>query len=180
MKLVILGPPGSGKGTQAKLLVKRLRLNYISGSDIIKKEIKKGRKDANLMKKDMALGKLIPDELMDSLMKKHIPKDNYLSDGYPRRINEALFIDRLNKPNFVIFLDVPFNIVKDRLIKRTKIENRVDDTPKVIYKRIKVYKKETKPVINHYKKLGILLKVNGVGSVNEVDKRIRGVLKSVC
>ena len=176
MKLVILGPPGSGKGTQAKLLVKKFKLKYISGSALISEEIKKRVKHADLFKKDMAAGLLIPDRFMDYLIKKHLPKDNYLSDGYPRRTKEANFLDKLNKPDIVIFLDVPMNITKARMIKRAKIENRIDDTPKIITRRIKIYKKETMPVINHYKKLGLLMNINGIGSINKINKEIIEVL----
>src|SRR3989344_913570 len=120
MKLIMLGAPGSGKGTQAKLLAKDLKLKHVS-SDILRKEIKKGTNMGKIFKEYMDRGDLIPDNLINKFVIKNMPKNNFILDGYPRRIKEAEFLDEKNKPEKVVFLKVNYNILKKRLLKRAKI-----------------------------------------------------------
>ena len=172
----MLGPPGSGKGTQAKLLAEDLKLKHIVASDLIKEEIKNSSSKGKLMKSYLTQGKLVPENLVGSLIKEVLPENNFLLDGYPRTVMQAEFLDGLNKPNKVIFLDAPIKILKDRMLKRAKIENRVDDTPEIINLRLEIYKKETNPLLDYYKDR--LIKVNGNRSVEEIEKELLKKLKN--
>ena len=99
MKIIILGAPGSGKGTQARLLAKKLKLKHIVASDLIKKEISKKNENARLINLYLKQGKLIPDKIVDSIIKENIQKNNFILDGYPRTIEQAEFLNKLNKPD---------------------------------------------------------------------------------
>ncbi|MBS3174566.1 nucleoside monophosphate kinase [Candidatus Woesearchaeota archaeon] len=170
MKIVILGAPGSGKGTQAKLLSKDLKLKHVITSDLIKEEIKKKTPKGKLLGLYMYNGKLIPDNLVDQIIKSSLPKNNFILDGYPRTIEQAEFLEKLNKPDKVIFLEVSDNILKERILKRSKIENRVDDTIDIIKIRLEVYKKETKPLLDYYKNK--ILKISGNNQPETINKEI--------
>ncbi|HLC85949.1 MAG TPA: nucleoside monophosphate kinase [Candidatus Nanoarchaeia archaeon] len=175
MKLIILGPPGSGKGTQARLLKRDLKLKHIS-SDILRNEIKKKTKLGKIFEKYINRGDLVPDHLINPLIKKHIPKDNFIIDGYPRRVGEAKYLDNYCRPDHVIFLDVPKNALIKRLLKRAKIEGRKDDTLDIIKERFRVYEKETKPVIKHYKNK--MIKITGNKKPEIVEKELLKILNN--
>lgn len=170
MKLVLLGPPGTGKGTQAKLISKKLKISLITTGDIIRKEIAKKTKLGILAKKYNDKGLLIPDKYIVEIVKNKIKnKKNYLIDGFPRNLKQAKMFDNKNVDK-VIYIYSTKNIIIKRLLKRAKIEGRKDDTPEVIKKRIEVYKKETKPLLEYYKDK--LVKVKGEQNVEYVFKDI--------
>ena len=170
MKLIILGPPGSGKGTQAELISKDFKLKHIIASDLIKNEIKNKTKEGKLMNLYLSQGKLVPDELIIPIFKKNIPKNNYILDGFPRTLKQAEFLNEISKADKIIFLDVPKKVIKERLVKRAKIENRIDDNLKIINIRLEVYEKDTKPLLDYYKNNLIL--IQGNKTVNEIEKDI--------
>ncbi len=170
MKLLIFGPPGSGKGTQAQLLSKDFKLEHIS-SDILREEIKKGTLLGKKIQSYMQKGDLVPDDLMISLVKNNLSKNNFILDGFPRTLKEAKFLDKYNKPDNVIVLDVPFHTLKSRLLKR----NRNDDTPELIKHRFKVYSEQTAPILKFYKDRIIL--VDGDRKVEEIEEDLRILLK---
>ena len=114
MKIVIIGAPGSGKGTQAGILAKELRLKHIVASEIIRKETRKN----NSIRKIIERGDLLPEKIIEPIMRKHIPKDNFIIDGYPRKISQAKLLEKINKPDIVLVLDAPSTILKKRLLKR--------------------------------------------------------------
>lgn len=175
MKVVILGPPGSGKGTEAKLVSKILKLKYISSSGALREEIKKGTNVGKNIKVLMDRGELVDSEVIDKIIKNFIPKNNYIIDGYPRKISEAVYLDNFNKPNIILFLDVPFSVLKKRILNRAKIENRSDDTLEVIKHRYSVYKKETEPLLKYYKDR--IIKIDGNRSIEVIKKDIIKRLK---
>jgi len=175
MKIIILGAPGSGKGTQARLLAKKLKLKHIVASDLIKKEISKKNENARLINLYLKQGKLIPDKIVDSIIKENIQKNNFILDGYPRTIEQAEFLNKLNKPDKIILLDTPDKILKERLLKRAKIENRIDDKLSIIKIRLEVYKKEIKPLLDYYKKN--LIKINGDNHQESIKNQILKALK---
>ena len=166
MKIVIIGAPGSGKGTQANILSKELKLKHIVASDIIKKETRKNIS----IKKIIEHGDLLPEKIIEPRMKKHMPKNNFIIDGYPRKISQARILDKINKPDIVLVLEAPLTLLKKRLLKRAGIEKRADDNEKTIEHRSKVYNKETKPLLKYYKNR--IIKIDAKGTPEKVNKKI--------
>ena len=175
MKLIILGAPGSGKGTQAKLLAKDLKLKHISTGDLFREEYKKETKLGIEAHKYWGKGNLVPEDITKDLILKNLPKNNYLLDGYPRTIYQAKFLDENFTPDFIIVLDVPFHTLKFRLLRRAKIEGRSDDTEEIIKERFKVYRKQTSPLLKYYKDKIIL--VDGDRKIEEIEKELIPILK---
>jgi adenylate kinase len=176
MRLVILGPPGSGKGTQAKELAKDLKLKHISSGDLLRREVAKNSVLGKKIKPYMKKGDLIPDILMDHFMKKVVPKNNYIIDGYPRRIKEAEYLDTIADIEQVIFLDVPFHVLQARLLKRAKIEGREDDNLETIKERFKVYREETQPLLKYYKDK--ILLIDGDNTPDAIERELLKLLKN--
>lgn len=169
MKIIIFGPPGSGKSTIARELSKYFKLKYVS-SDILRREVKSNSRLGKIIKIYMEGGELIPSNIMDSIIKINLPKNNFILDGYPRTLKEAKFLSNLNKPDKVVVLYIGFHTAKSRLLKRAKIEGRSDDTPELIAHRFKIYKKQTLPVLKCYKDK--IIKVNANKKPEEVKKYI--------
>ena len=178
MRLILLGPPGSGKGTQTHLL-KKLNFKVISVGKILRKESKQKTKIGKLINKVISKGKLVPDTLANRIIKKRVKKykGNFVVDGYPRDLVEAKFIYNLVKIDKVFFLDANKKILINRLNNRYKLLKRGDDKPEVIKKRFKVYEKETVPAINYFKKKKLLIKINANKTINEIFKEIKPHLK---
>lgn len=204
MRLVILGPPGSGKGTHSKILSKKLGLKHISTGDVIREEIKKqtdfGKKCREFVKK----GKLVPDEIIISILKSTLPDDDFILDGFPRTLNQAKMLDTITNIDKVIFMEVSDDEIVSRLSSRlqcprcgriygkdikprsnnlcdfcnTKLVRRNDDKPNVIKQRLRVYHKTTEPLIKYYEKKGILKHVNAQGDVAEVATRVYNAIIS--
>ncbi len=174
MKLIIFGPPGSGKSTQANVISKEFKLKHIS-SEILKNEVKKGTKLGKEFEKYIEKGDLVPENLILPLIKKFIVKDNFISDGFPRTLTEAKFLDKYAKPDIVLVLDVPYHVLKSRLLKRAKLEHRIDDNEDTIKERFKVYRKQTRPLLKYYKDRITL--IDGDDSVENIEKEIVKILK---
>jgi|SRR3989344_6466038 len=171
MKIVILGAPGSGKDTAAKKIEKKFRLNQLVLGDYFKQEYKNKTKIGKAAYKYWSKGILCPDKLVIQIIKKNLNKDNYLLNGFPRNIKQANFLNKINKPNVVIYLDVPKKILIKRLLDRAKIENRLDDEINVIRKRLTIYNTKTRPLIKFYK--SILIKINGNRKPESIFKDIK-------
>lgn len=197
MKLTIIGPPGSGKSSQADLLAKKLRLKHIEIGDLLRKEIRKGTKLGKKVKNIIDNGNLVPCNLVWNIAKKEFNK-NYILDGFPRDLIEAKLLDNHANLNAAIFIHVNNKEILKRLTNRwycscgmnynslmnkpkkdhicdkcsRKLLQREDDKSNIIKKRIKVYQKETNPVIDFYRKKKILIKVNGSKSIKEILKEI--------
>ncbi|MBI2673611.1 nucleoside monophosphate kinase [Candidatus Woesearchaeota archaeon] len=200
MKLSIIGPPGSGKGSQAELFEKELKLKHISVGDLLREESKKNTALGKTIKKILNKGDLVPSKIVWQITKKEISsvRDNFILDGFSRELIEAKVLDKHIGLDGVIFLHISDNEILRRLSNRwscscgmtynllnykprkdklcdncgRKLYKREDDRPDVIKKRIKVYKKETIPVVDYYKKNNLLIKVNGVKKPKEVFKEI--------
>ena len=171
MKIAIIGAPGSGKGTQAEIIAKYLKLKHITASNIIKKEMKKN----SSIKKIVDNGDLLRERIIEPIMMKHIPKDNFIIDGYPRKISQARILDKINKPDIILVLEAPLKLLKKRLLKRAKIEKRTDDKDNVIEHRFKVFEKETKPLLKYYKNR--IIKIGAKGTPEKVNEIIVGKIK---
>ncbi len=174
MKLVFLGPPGAGKGTQAKILSYKLGIPHISTGDIFRENIKNktelGKKASEFSDK----GLLVPDEVTNAMVQERLKRDDcskgYILDGYPRTIPQAKFLDQIQNIDRVVYFYLGDKTTIERMLNRAKDSNRIDDTEEVIKKRIKVYKKQTQPLIEYYKKKGILLEIDAKPSIEEISK----------
>lgn len=154
MKLILIGPPGAGKDTQAASLNKKYNIPIISAGDIIREEIKNKTKDGLIFKNYYEKGELYPGEILDNLIFEKIKdKENFILNGYPRTIEQAKNLKI--KIETVIYI----NTSKKNIIKRLVGRGRSDDVREIIEHRIKVYEKETKPLLKFYEKE--LIKVNG-------------------
>lgn len=201
MKLVILGPPGSGKGTVSERLTKDFHLLHVSIGDLLRKEAKKNTTLGKKISSYIDKGNLVPATIAVNLAKKAVGKKNdFLFDGFPRSLDQATLIEDLDI-DAVIYLDVQEKEVVKRLAGRLndpltgktyhakylpppknilkRLVQRKDDTPKVIKERFKVYHRKTEPVINYYLKKGILKKINGSGNPKEVYARVKKVVKEL-
>ena len=170
MRLIILGPPGAGKGTQSKLIAKKYGLKNISIGNVLRKEIKKRTKLGIKVKPYIERGDLAPDSTVYKIIKPYLLKGNFIMDGFPRHINQVKLIKE--KINAAVFLDCKKEVIIKRLLRRRKLEHRKDDDEETIEYRWLVYKRKTIPVIEHYKKSGILITVNGNFNIKEVFKEI--------
>lgn len=177
MILVFLGPPGSGKGTQAKLLGEKLGIPQIVAGDMLREEAKKSTEIGRKVKECIDAGRLAPEEATIELIRRRIKepdaRSGFILDGFPRspvqaKALEEMFTEKSVELDKVIYLYVPEEVAVQRLLRRSALEGRVDDNEEVIRTRFEVYEKETKPLIEYYQKLGKLVKLEAVGSINEV------------
>lgn len=182
-RLIFLGPPGSGKGTQAKTLADTWSLPHISTGDILRQALKDKTPLGIKAQSYMDRGELVPDKLVEDMVSDRLsqPDTNsgWLLDGFPRTVNQALFLEELlrklsHNGEKVINLEVPDDVVVERLLER----GRKDDAEEVIRRRLEVYRNETKPLINYYSDRQRLLKVNGNQSQEEVTDEIKKVIAS--
>ncbi len=185
MRIVLLGAPGSGKGTQAALLVEQLKVPHISTGALLRNAAKKGTELGLRAKSIIDRGELVPDDIMAGIIEERLGRedvaDGYILDGYPRNLAQAKSLDsmlvRLGKPaDEVIHIDVdPEQIIK-RLARRAKEEDRVDDAEQTVRNRMRVYAEQTAPVADYYAERGMLTRVLGDGQKEEILQRILSVL----
>ncbi|KAM0673080.1 hypothetical protein GVAV_003426 [Gurleya vavrai] len=175
MKLIIIGPPGSGKGTQAKMLSQKYRsinLNHISTGDLLRAEIKKGTEKGDKINNLISNGQFVPDSLIEELLEPEI-KNNFILDGYPRNLSQA---ERFKtNVDCVIFLELEMDDCINRILKRG--EGRADDNIEIAKERIGIYVKNTAPVVEFFDKKKILHRINGMKSVNEIFNQICEIVK---
>ncbi len=184
INLVLFGPPGSGKGTQAEKLEEAFDLFHISTGDLLRTEIKNETPLGKKAKSYVEEGKLLPDELivdmMDHTIQNHQDKEGFIFDGFPRTIAQAEALDQLLKKHQetvteVLQLKVSEKELISRLLKRGETSGREDDQDEeTIKKRIKEYEEKTAPVADYYKKDGKLVTVDGEGTVDEIFERLKG------
>jgi adenylate kinase len=181
MRIVFLGPPGSGKGTQAKLLAERLKVPAISTGDMLRAAVREGTPLGLKAKAVMEAGELVSDDLMIGLIRERISRPDarpgFLLDGFPRTVEQAVALDGLLKGNekrlsTVVNLSVPGAVLIDRLAGRSGQENRSDDRRETVLERLRVYRQKTEPLIEFYRRRGLLTDVDGVGEVSEIADRI--------
>jgi adenylate kinase len=185
MRIVILGAPGSGKGTQAKLLVEHLGVPHISTGVLLRNAAKRGTELGLKAKSIIDQGELVPDDIMSDMIEERLGRDDvangFILDGYPRNLAQAASLDamleRLGRPaQEVIHIDVdPEQIIK-RIAKRAKEEGRSDDTEKTVRNRMRVYAEQTAPVADYYAERSLLTRVLGDGRKEEILQRILSVL----
>ena len=186
MKLLIMGPPGVGKGTQASRIKSRLNIAHLSTGDILRTKIEQKTDTGVQAKLYMDAGKLVPDQILLNIIQDRIKNPDcdsgYLLDGFPRTLPQAVGLEKIMESithtlDMVISLTADENELVERLIKRGKESGRSDDTPEVIRNRQKIYWEQTAPLVDFYKNKGILKKVDGLGEISEITERILIVLK---
>ena len=176
-----MGPPGVGKGTQAKILSQNLKILHLSTGEILRKEIQNKTKIGKIAKSFIDRGQLVPDNIILDIISQQIStekiKYGYLLDGFPRTIAQAeglnnLMSEKSHHLDAVISLTADEEELINRLIKRGKDSGRSDDTPTIIKQRQKVYWEQTSPLIDYYIKKNVLLEIDGLGTVPEIRDRI--------
>lgn len=175
MNLIILGPQGSGKGTQAKLLAEKYGLANISTGALLRAEVVGGSAKGKLIGEILESGKLVPSAVAEDVIEPAIlsAKSGFVLDGSPRNLEEAKSLDHLLSQNNikidkVILLNIPREETFARLQKRAEIEHRTDDTPKVISERLNVYENDTLPVVENYRRQGNLLEIDGTPIIETI------------
>ncbi len=175
-KILILGPQGCGKGTQAALLAKKLSIPQLSMGLLLRETAKGTSQLADEIRNAQTAGTLVPDTVAIKVLGLRLqePDTNrgYILDGYPRNEEQYRASLALVEPSMVLVIEVPPEVSIPRLANRAKLEHRLDDTPEVIEKRLKIYEVDTRPMIRHYEDRGLVRFVDGVGSVEEVAQRI--------
>ena len=184
--LIIFGSPGAGKGTQSEKIAKALSLKPLSTGYLLRKEVTSNSKLGKGIEKIMKTGSLVPDYIVDDIIKTEIAqnktKSNFIFDGYPRTLSQSILLDSLfsiKQRPILIHLQVSENEVINRLKIRKEQLNRVDDNEKVIKDRLKIYKKTIKPLLNYYKSRNRLIEINGEGKIEDIFLRIIEKLKNL-
>ncbi|PIN81108.1 adenylate kinase [Candidatus Woesearchaeota archaeon CG10_big_fil_rev_8_21_14_0_10_30_7] len=197
MKLLLIGPQGSGKGTQGKILQDKYGWQNISSGDLLRAE---KAKDPSFEKKyGLDKGNLVPDNVIAELIEKRIKEDDckkgYILDGFPRRVSQAKILDVLVNIDYAILIDVPDELCVERLSARrmgedgtiyginnpvpkgVEVYQRPDDYPEAIQHRLNQYHEETEPMLEYYKKQEKLIQIDGTGTPQEVFERVKKELK---
>ena len=188
MKIILLGPPGAGKGTQAEVISKKLEIPHISTGDILRESIKNKTSLGERAKKIMDAGELVSDEIILGIIQERISQsdcsDGYLFDGFPRSEDQADMLNNLLEEikvgiSKVILLDVDQSILLQRINKRKEEEGRDDDSEEILKSRLDVYFTQTQPLIDYYSNLKILEKVDGTMEIIQVNQRINSILEAI-
>ena len=181
MRLVLLGAPGSGKGTQAARLKDHLQVPHISTGDLLRAEVAAGSPLGRQAREVMARGDLVSDDILLGMLETRFSRadtrNGFILDGYPRNLAQAAALDgllqRIDQPmDVALQLEVDNELLINRLAGRAKAEDRADDSPDAVRYRLQVYDQQTAPVIEFYRAHGQLTMVDGVGSLDEVFNRI--------
>ena len=185
MNIILFGPPGAGKGTQTKYLVKKLNAYQISTGDILREEIKKDSEIGKKIINNMNEGKFVSDEIVNSLLKNYVfdpnKKEKLIFDGYPRSLSQAKNLDILLKESkqsihFIFFLDVNKETIIKRIEKRKILEKRSDDDLETILKRYDTYIETTRPVMNYYSKNSNFHEIDGSLEIDQITSKIEAFL----
>jgi adenylate kinase len=185
MRLILMGPPGAGKGTQAKFVAERFGIPAISTGDIFRANVSQGTPLGVEAKRYMDAGEYVPDEITNLMVRNRIDEPDaepgFLLDGYPRTLAQVEELDGMIKHtghqlDAVVVLTVDSDEIVQRLLQRAQVEGRADDTEDVIRRRQEVYVEQTEPLIDVYRNRGILVEIDGMGEVDEVTQRIFAAL----
>lgn len=187
LNIVIFGPPGSGKGTQSENLIKKYNLAHISTGDLLRKEISTNTQLGALAKSHMDKGELVPDDVIIGMIDSYLDRmgnvNGVIFDGFPRTVAQAQALKELlasykTSVAVCLNLEVPNDELMTRLIERGKTSGRSDDNEVTIKARLDVYDKQTKPVLDFYKKEGVAVNIKGVGSIDAIFADIADAVDS--
>lgn len=185
MRLILLGPPGAGKGTQAREISRRLGVPAISTGDIFRRNVSTGTPLGVEASRYMDAGEYVPDQLTNAMVRDRLAEEDcakgFLLDGYPRTVAQvdtldAMLEERGERLDAVIEIVADPDVVVERLLGRAVVEGRVDDTEDVIRRRLAVYAEQTAPLADVYAARGLLRPVDGIGAVEEVTDRLLDAL----
>ena len=184
MRLVLLGPPGSGKGTQAELLAARLGVPTISTGDMVRAVIESGNELGRQVDQLVASGALVDDQTMASLVRRRLTEadaaNGFLLDGYPRTLPQAdTLASILAEQGRRLDGTLVFNVPKDELLRRLLGRQRADDREEIIRHRLEVYRRQTEPLVQHYRDLELLREISGDDSIEAVEAAIVEALELV-
>jgi adenylate kinase len=183
--LLIMGPPGAGKGTQAKTLAGRHGVPAISTGDIFRAHVAEGTELGKVAREYLDRGEYVPDTITNDMVAERLSRPDcapgFLLDGYPRTLDQVAALDRIlaasgRALDTVVALTVDPEELVSRLVRRAEVQRRTDDTEDVIRRRQEVYAEETAPLLAEYDARGLLVTVDGSGSVDEVSARVRASL----
>ena len=188
MNVILFGAPGAGKGTQANFLINEFDLIQISTGDMLRESVKHQTELGKKVENIMANGDLVPDEIIFSLISNRLNdkdvKNGFIFDGFPRNLKQAEKLEQImNQRNinldFVFHIDVDEDILASRIENRAKQEKitRKDDTSAVLIERLKVYNRETKPVLDYYSKKNVLNVIDGMSTIEQVSSNIAMKIK---
>jgi adenylate kinase len=181
MRLILMGPPGAGKGTQAKFVAEHFGIPAISTGDIFRANVSKGTELGLKAQEFMDAGEYVPDEVTNLMVRHRIDEEDaapgFLLDGYPRTLAQVEELDGMirftgHSLDAVVVLTVDADEIVQRLLQRAQLEGRPDDTEDVIRRRQELYAEQTEPLIGVYRERGLLIEVDGMGEVSEVTARI--------
>ena len=185
MNVVIFGPPGAGKGTQAQNIVKKFNLHQVSTGDLLRSEIRNKSEIGKEIEEIISNGDFATDDIVNKIIKNIIfdpqKKDKLIFDGYPRSLSQAKDLDMFlkdsgQKISFIFFLNVNKEVIIERIEKRKKIENRSDDDLNTILKRYDTYMETTKPVLEYYSKNPNFHEIDGALKIDEITNKIDAFL----
>jgi adenylate kinase len=189
VNFLIFGPPGSGKGTQSVRLAEKFNLLHLSTGDMLRAEITAGTELGKKMSLIMSKGELVPDEVVIEMIAHKIDSSKgsagFLFDGFPRTVAQTVSLEKMlnergMKIDQMLVLDVDHNELVKRLIARAELSGRPDDKdPAVIENRIDVYKEKTEPIINYCNQKGLYQPVNGMGTIDDIFKRLSDHMKKL-
>jgi len=188
MNIIIFGPPGAGKGTQAKFIVNKYNLYQLSTGELLREEIKNKTDLGSQISSIINSGELVSDEIVSNLIEKFISNDNYknqiIFDGYPRTLSQAKNLEILlkkynQKIDLVLKLTVSLETVKKRILERQIKEDRADDNEEIAIKRFETYEKSAEPVIGYYKQSDLLKSVNGEAGISEINSEISDLIDTI-
>jgi adenylate kinase len=183
VNILIVGPQGAGKGTQAKRIADEYGIPHLATGDLYRQAIAQGSELGTLVEPILASGQLVPDEITIPIVKDEILRaaDGFVLDGYPRNLAQAEALDSMladiDRPlDVVLLLEIDDAIARERLLERARIEGRPDDTPDVIDRRLATYHEQTEPIVEHYLPTGKVVKIHAERTIGEVWVEIQSAL----
>jgi adenylate kinase len=182
IRLILFGAPGSGKGTQATLLSEEFEIDHISTGDMLRKEVTFATPLGLEIKSILSSGALVSDEIVFKLVEQKIALvDSFIIDGFPRTLNQGnIFVDILNKYSkpltLAIYLEVDEDEILQRIVERSKVEERVDDSVEIVKERLRIFNRDTLPVVNFFDSMNVLRRVNGMNDIDKVSSDIKNFL----